>query len=103
MGDTEAFYLTNCHRVVAENTVNGGKVGVCVRERGAEGGKKFHKLKRLSVFVSMATAHTTTDLCIVITHYPQSNRLYSNLVYFSVASLKEKKTKKTKKKQIGML
>lgn len=40
MGDTEAFYLTNCHRVVAENTVNGGKVGVCVREKEEQRGKK---------------------------------------------------------------
>lgn len=62
------FSLTNCHRVVSENAVNEG----------------------LSVFVSMATAHTTADLHIVITHYPQSNSLCSNLVYFSVASLKGK-------------
>lgn len=85
-----AFYLTNCHCVVSENTVNGGNVGVCAcGERQRK--KKNHKLKRLSVFVSMATEHATADLCIVITHYPQSNRLYSNLVYFSVASQKEKK------------
>lgn len=90
MGDTEAFYLTNCQRVVSENTVNGGKVGVCVRAREREREKKSHKLKQLSVFVSMATEHTAADLCIVITHYPQSNRLHSNLVYFSVASQKEK-------------
>lgn len=38
----------------------------------------------------MATEHTTAHLCIVITHYPQSNRLYSNLVYFSVAFQKKK-------------
>lgn len=85
-----AFYLTNCHCVVSENTVNGGKCwSVCVRREAEK--KKNHKLKRLSVFVSMATEHATADLCIVITHYPQSNRLYSNLVYFSVASQKEKK------------
>lgn len=53
---------------------------MCARKRQR---KKFHKLKRLSVFVSMATGHTTAHLCIVITHYPQSHRLFLPCLFLS--------------------
>lgn len=81
--------MTNCHRAGSENTLNGGggKIGsvctrdwMCARKRQR---KKFHKLKRLSVFVSMATGHTTAHLCIVITHYPQSHRLFLPCLFLS--------------------
>lgn len=50
MGDTEAFYLTNCHCVVSENALNGGKVGVCLCARKRQRQKKNHKLKRLFLY-----------------------------------------------------